>query len=333
MSLKFFDIMKNSQYQSFALWNDKNHKSLHIFKILTIFILLLSLLTILLGPYVRAEDAGMACPDWPLCHGYVIPPLDYQIYLEFIHRLIAGVMGIIYLVWFFIGIKNQHIRKRFLPYLILSSTVLLVQILLGRETITQQLNAYVVKFHLLNAIFYISIIYYIFYKLYFDQISKTYEYNISEIKNLKFLTTILLILIYIQIFLGGRVSANYVGLVCLKFPHCYTEVVNNSNQQIINTVYIPPLQGGFEMQFSHRFFGIFLLLAGIYLFYEFYKKQFMLNHFIFFLSLLIFQVFLGIMNIIFELPTLIRVLHSFTATILFLTVLHIRLKLNTISNR
>lgn len=332
MVLKFFDIMKNSQYQLSELWNNKNHKSIYIFKILTIFILLLSLLTILLGPYVRAEDAGMACPDWPLCHGYVIPPLDYQIYLEFIHRLIAGVMGIIYLVWFFIGIKNQHIRKRFLPYLILSSTVLLVQILLGRETITRQLNAYVVKFHLLNAIFYISIIYYIFYKLYFDEKTKTNEHKSSEVKSLNLLTTIFLVFIYLQIFLGGRVSANYVGLVCSKFPHCYTEVVNNSNQQIINTVYIPPLQGGFEMHFTHRFFGIFLLLAGFYLFYQFYKNQFMVNHCIFLVSLLMFQVFLGIMNIIFELPTLIRVLHSFTATLIFLSTLHIKFKLNTLTH-
>ncbi len=325
--------MKHSKNHLFS--NDltpTNQNIFSLFKILTVIIFSLSLLTILLGPYVRAEDAGMACPDWPLCHGYVIPPLDYQIYLEFIHRLVAGILGMVYLAWFFIGIKYKPIRKRFLPYILLSSLVLVVQILLGRETITRQLNAYVVKFHLLNAIFYVSIIYYIFYKLFFENKTIKFENQFSNVKSLKFLITLFLLLVYFQIFLGGRVSANYVGLVCEKFPHCYTEVIKDMNLEIVNTVFIPSLQGGFEMQLSHRFFGIFLLLFSIYLLYQFYKNQFMVNEFLFLVSLLVFQVFLGIMNIIFELPTLIRVLHSFTATVLFLTTLHIKLKLNTISN-
>ncbi|GIX41760.1 MAG: hypothetical protein KatS3mg129_1493 [Leptospiraceae bacterium] len=195
--------------------NTPNKNIIERFFVLTIIILSLTFLTILLGPYVRAEDAGLACPDWPLCHGYVIPPLDYQIYLEFIHRVVAGTLGIFFTIWFFWGILKQPIRNRFLPYIILAAFVLTMQIYLGRETITRQLNAYIVKFHLLNAIFFISIIYYIFYQLFRLKfpLKKDNPYISNEnVKSLKINLFILLLLLYLQSFLGGRVSANYVGL-------------------------------------------------------------------------------------------------------------------------
>lgn len=57
----------------------------------------------LVGALTRATMAGVACPDWPLCHGHVVPPLDgaaypggyrvYDVYLEFTHRVLAAVAG------------------------------------------------------------------------------------------------------------------------------------------------------------------------------------------------------------------------------------------------
>ena len=65
----------------------------HFSKILG-FLIFLTFDLMLLGASVRALDAGLACPDWPMCFGHAIPHYELKVYLEFIHRCVAGFVSI-----------------------------------------------------------------------------------------------------------------------------------------------------------------------------------------------------------------------------------------------
>src|SRR5256885_2622851 len=45
---------------------------------------------VVLGGVVRVSGSGLGCPDWPLCHGRLLPPLDLHSIIEYSHRTTAS---------------------------------------------------------------------------------------------------------------------------------------------------------------------------------------------------------------------------------------------------
>jgi len=92
-------------------------------------------LAAVLGSWVRINGAGLTCPDWPLCRGAVIPVLSGGVVLEWTHRLIALILSVLVVATLVAAWRERH-RIAFVRILAsLTTAIFFVQVLLGALTI------------------------------------------------------------------------------------------------------------------------------------------------------------------------------------------------------
>ncbi|MGZ8563930.1 MAG: COX15/CtaA family protein, partial [Candidatus Limnocylindria bacterium] len=105
---------------------------------------------IVVGGLVRATDSGLGCPDWPLCFGAWVPPLELHAWIEHSHRLIAAVaVGPLVAAVALITVFTPRRRDRtMLIAAVVAGVLVIVQAWLGGQVVIQQLRAELVSAHL-----------------------------------------------------------------------------------------------------------------------------------------------------------------------------------------
>ncbi len=127
-----------------------------------------TVLLVTIGVVVRATGSGMGCPDWPLCHNQIIPPLDdYKAWFEWIHRTVAAVIGIeilglAVLAWI------DHRDNRTITAMSLVAVLLVgFQAWLGRETVMLNNSGPSVTAHLASAMALLGLLVFILVRSYY----------------------------------------------------------------------------------------------------------------------------------------------------------------------
>ena len=104
-----------------------------------------------MGGVVRLTDSGLGCPDWPLCHGEIIPAFDKVTLIEYSHRLAASVAGVLVAATVFV-VWRHHRRNSWLFIAAnLALLLLVVQVMLGGLTVRSELSSGLVMAHLATA--------------------------------------------------------------------------------------------------------------------------------------------------------------------------------------
>jgi cytochrome c oxidase assembly protein subunit 15 len=265
----------------------------------------LTYVLIVLGALVRANEAGLACPDWPLCFGELVPRMDVKVAFEWSHRVLAGSVSLI-----FAGLALATLRQPSTPVgarrgLAVAAVLLGVQILLGALTVWELLAAWTVTSHLVAGNSFAVVLLLVARSLLESARAPLERPAVSAGARASIVAVAALLLV--QMVLGGLVSSRFAGMACPEWPTCN------------GGVWFPSWSGSVGLHLLHRTNGYLLLAALGVAAWLCARAARLRGVAAVALGIGVSQVVVGIANVLLGIPVEVTGLHSALATALVLT--------------
>lgn len=194
-----------------------------------------------MGNIVSATGSGLGCPDWPLCHGRLLPPAQTQVLIEFSHRLKAIPFTILLLVTVALTWRRTAARAPRRLSLILVG-LLAAQIGLGGVTVLFKLPDLVSTAHLVNALLILGGL---------MILAEGARPHPAVPARLRRLAVAGLGALLVQLALGGYVRHAGAGLACPDFPLCTGSLMPHDWESAVH--------------WAHRWLGVALLGLFVHL--------------------------------------------------------------------
>ncbi len=202
-------------------------------------------LLILAGGLVHSTGSGLACPDWPLCHGMFFPPMVGNIRFEHGHRLIAGTVGLLTLATSILVLRRERSGLR--PYALAAVGSIVLQIILGGLTVIFRLPDLVSTAHLAVGTAFFSLLVFLTVRI---RSAGPYP---ALAPGRRRLIWVCAGLVYIQMILGALVRHTESGLACPAIPAC-------------GDVWFPSPGSPQGLQMIHRFGSILVLVLTVWMY-------------------------------------------------------------------
>ena len=310
--------------------------------------LLLGFVVVILGAYTRLVHAGLGCPDWPGCYGFLsVPRSDgalelaqmrfpdspvetFKAWAEMIHRYAAGLLGmaILGLTLMALKLRNRDDYPLKLPLGLLA--LVICQALFGMWTVTLKLWPQIVTTHLLGGFATLSLLFLLCLRL-----SGRFPADVG-LTALRPWARAALVVVIVQIALGGWVSSNYAAVACVDLPTCHGEwwpemdfAAGFNIFQEIGPNYLGGMlygEGRTAIHFTHRIGALIATAVTLLLAWRLYRAG--LTATAAGLTLILFtQVGLGITNVLAHLPLAVAVAHNAVGALLLLSLVLVNYQL------
>jgi cytochrome c oxidase assembly protein subunit 15 len=197
-----------------------------------------TLLLLWLGSIVHATHSSLACPDWPTCHGTMIPVMTGGVFWEHLHRLVAGGLVLMWLLATWLARRETRDRPWIFKAALAGVALLLFQAVLGGLTVLFRLPPAVSTAHLASGMGFLALVTVLASRTAWSGEARTIPPDTARtVRRWGLAATIL---VFVQCVLGALVRHLHAGLACPDAPLCLGRL-------------IPPL-GNYlvVLQFAHR---------------------------------------------------------------------------------
>ncbi|MCK9467810.1 MAG: COX15/CtaA family protein [Porticoccaceae bacterium] len=321
-----------------------------------------AIVVVALGAFTRLVDAGLGCPDWPGCYGHLLWPIQEhnvtraneiwpdnpvehdKTWPEMVHRYFAGSLGLLVVALAIVAWKRREESDQPFRLPLLLLFVVVWQALFGMWTVTLKLWPQIVTLHLMGGITVLSLLWLLVLRL------DNQHWQLSEglhHKSLKLRPWVIvcLVLVALQIMLGGWTAANYAAYACVDFPTCrgdwWPAMDMATGFDIFQTIGPNYLGGLLEsnarvaIHYTHRIGALVVSLALLVLCVRLVtigERRFSRLALVIFAALAL-QVGLGITNVLMHIPLSVAVLHNAGGGLLLLTLVTLACKLWSVERK
>jgi len=309
---------------------------------------------IMFGAYTRLTDSGLGCPDWPGCYGAANPLIShdaiaqaqaampegpvthFKAWIEMVHRYLAASVGIL----IFTQVVIAWIKRRQFSGAPIFATALLffvgLQGAFGAWTVTMKLQPIIVTTHLMLGMGLLAMLAWLAARI--QATVPKAERVAHEALNLRWPARLAMLIVLLQIALGGWVSTNYAVLACTDYPLCHGVLIPEMDFEhgfglwrelgkTVNGEYLP-FSALTAIHWVHRNFAWLVILSSGYVAIRARNVAGVSTIAKMILAVLFIQFCTGLAIILFRWPLPVAVLHNGGAALLLglLTVLNFRVQ-------
>ena len=266
---------------------------------------MLTLALAVLGSWVRINGAGMTCPDWPKCRGELVPALSGGVVLEWSHRVLAMTVGFVIIAAFVAGWRMRREIAGVVPTRFTLVAIFVLQVSLGGITIFQANSPPSVMMHWAVAMLLLTTLIFLAMLAFLAPPAHAGVPAIRSGAPLPALAVATLFA-YVTMCIGSYVSSSGAGLACATFPACDGTLTGSTTPQLL--------------QMLHRIAATsFIVAAVVAAAIAAQSGMPRVRAWAFGgATLALLQVALGISNVIWRMPTLLREAHAANAVLTFL---------------
>ncbi len=270
-----------------------------------------TLILIGVGVYVRATGSGLGCPDWPTCHGGVVPPNEQEAIIEFTHRFVAALVGLLVIATAVQAWRRFRNTPAALWPALAAVPLVGIQGALGAVTVWEELPPEIVATHLLLAMAILSVMAAAALSMFSELRDAPAPAERAAALRVAQRASVALVLFAAVVWIGGYLGESGASTACEGWPTCNGGVFPGADDQQITHM-------------THRYLAALLAAPLAWVAVVAWRERATLRwgpHLTATVTVIyLLQVAAGALNVLYTFPDALTVTHTVLASLLWLTL-------------